>query len=119
MKETLRISMAWVGGCLALLIFLCALLYALVEFAFDDGRQALCDKEVEAAMKGKPSYKLLDVIPDWEERNVEGKGLSSFTYIYRYQPHGFGSATRVGLLYCNYVDGDHNPIYLEGKKEIE
>lgn len=64
MKETLRIVMPWLGGCLALLMLTGALLYALVEIFFDDGRQALCDKEVEAAMQGKPSYKLLDVIPD-------------------------------------------------------
>lgn len=118
MKETLRIVMPWVGGCLGLLLLLCALLYAFVELAFDDRGQALCDNEVEAAMKGKASYKLLEVIPDWKESNVEGEGVSSFKYIYRYQPSGYGSDFRVGLLYCNYVDRDHNPVYLIGKKEI-
>lgn len=119
MKETLRIVMPWAGGCLGLLLLLCVLLYTLIAFVFDGGRQALCDKAVATAMKGKQSYKLLEIIPDWEEREVEGRGLSSFTYIYRYQPGGFGSNIHVGLLYCNYTDGDHNPVHLHGKKEIE
>lgn len=84
-----------------------------------DERQALCDKAVETAMKSKASYKLLEVIPDWEEREVEGRGLSSYKYIYRYYKGGFGTDIRVGLLECRYADGDRNPVYIYGRKEIE
>lgn len=84
-----------------------------------DERQDLCDKAVEDAMKGKASYKLLEVIPDWEEREVEGKGISSYKYIYRYYKGGFGTDIRVGVLECDYVDTGRNTIHIHGKKEIE
>ena len=84
-----------------------------------DERQDLCDKAVETAMKDKASYKLLEVIPDWKEQEVEGKGISSYKYIYRYYKGGFGTDIRVGLLECHYVDGDRKPVYLYGKEEIE
>lgn len=118
MNETLRIVIPWVGGCLAVLMLLGAVLYILIIFAFDDGRQALCDKAVETAMKSKKSYKLLEVIADEDEGPKEGRGLSSYNYIYRYQPSGYGSAIRVGILGCIYGDGDQR-VEIYYKKEIE
>ena len=118
MKETLRLVMPWVGGCIGLLLLLAALLYIVIEFAFDDGRQALCDKAVETAMKSKKSYKLLEVIADEDEGPKEGRGLSSFKYVYRYQPTGYGSAIRVGILECDYVDDGRNNVEIHGKNEM-
>lgn len=93
------------------------LFMALLASACDE-RQALCDKEVEAAMKGKPSYKLLEIIPDWQEYNREGEGIVSFKYLYRYQPSGYGSDFRFGVLRCSHVDGDKRAeVYY--KKEIK
>ena len=81
-----------------------------------DERQDLCDKAVETAMKDKPSYKLLEVIPDWKEREVEGKGISEYKYIYRY--YIGSSELHVEGIQCIYGDGDQQ-VEIYGKREFE
>lgn len=113
MKETLRIVMPWTGGCLGLLV----LIFGVLAYLFDDGRQALCDKAVEKAMKDKASYVLLEVIEDEDEGPKEGRGISWFKYIYRYYAGSF--ELRVGALQCTYIDDGHDTVYISDQKQLE
>lgn len=115
MKETLRIVMPWFGGCLGTLL----LLFFVLAYLLDDGRQALCDKAVEKAMKDKPAYKLLEIIPGEQEEPTEGRAISTFKYIYRYYPTDVRSNLHVGVLECDYVDGNRNPVDIHSVKEID
>lgn len=114
-KETLRIVLPWAGGCLGLLV----LIFGVLAYLLNDGRRDLCDKAVEAAMKDKVSYILYEVISDEEEGAAEGRGISSFKYIYRYYNYDDGRNLHVGLLECDYVDGDTNPVHFHRWNEIK
>jgi len=81
-----------------------------------DKRRSLCDDAVDLAMKGKPSFKILEVISDEDERPVEGKGISQYKYIYRYYA---GQANLVvSASQCIYGDGD-GKVEIYGTKEFE